>query len=169
MGRSRSWVREADFDRVVVWNRTDGGTAQRLKGFKVLLLGEDHQPLWDDSPKQVPNPSSTLSPGGAIDLKFAAALADFGQPGFPASAVLSEKFGKKSGWAIAPQVGKPHELTLMLGRPMKLAEGTLTVRLIQVSEHRAAPARPFSHCHDLQSTRRRVGSHAKCDPIDRAS
>ncbi len=124
-------MRSKPIDRVVVWNRTDGGQGiiDRLKGFKLLLLDDDHQVLWQQTPDSVPSPDSTLSPSGEIELKFAAALADFEQQGFPAAAVLSDKVDKKKGWAVAPKTGEPHQLTLMLQKPLQLADGILTVRL----------------------------------------
>ncbi len=137
------WV-EIDFgavqpiDRVVVWNRTDGGKAilDRLTGFKVQLLDNDHQVVWEQSPPAVPAPSSTFSASGAVDLKFTAAFADFEQDGFPAASVLAEKVGKQKGWAVSPNAGQPHQLTLMLARPQQLGDGTLTVRLIHASQQK---------------------------------
>ena len=89
-------------DQVVVWNRTDGGSAilDRLKGFKVLLLDDQHQVVWQQSPKEVPAPSGKYSPGGAITLKFDAAFADHEQQGFPAQSLLSGNSDHSKGWAI---------------------------------------------------------------------
>ena len=47
-------------DRVVVWNRTDGGTGSRLKGFRVVLLDEQRQPLLVQTIAASPNPSVTI-------------------------------------------------------------------------------------------------------------
>ncbi len=125
-------------DRLVIWNRTDNGNAgirDRLKGFRIQLLDENREILWQESPKEVPNPSSEFSPGGTIAIQFDAAFADYGQPGFSASSILAAKPDVKKGWAIGGQTGKSHELTLVLRNPRKLAKGTLKVRLEQNSVH----------------------------------
>ena len=124
-------------DRVVIWNRTDGSTPiiERLKGFQVSLLDAERNAVWKESPAKVPNPSQTYSPDGAIQISFSTALADFEQRGFTASSVISTKLDRKKGWAIAPHVGKPHELTLIADRPIALGDGTLEIQLNQGSEH----------------------------------
>ncbi len=136
------WV-EIDFgstkpvDRIVIWNRTDGGKpiSDRLKGFRVALLSDEREVLWEDVPQQVPEPSQSHSPGGTIEIPFAAALADYEQDGFSAQSVLTSKIDAKQGWAVSPKQGEPHELTLILRKPMQLADGVLTVRINQTSEH----------------------------------
>ena len=48
-------------DKVVIWNRTDGGVGYRLEGFRVALLDADRKPLFVQSPPAVPKPSSELT------------------------------------------------------------------------------------------------------------
>jgi hypothetical protein len=124
-------------DRIVIWNRTDGGPAirERLRGFRVSLLSEQRAVLWQQAPDEVPDPSTSYDASGTIELAFAAALADHQQDGFPASSVLAAKLDPNQGWAVAPQQGQPHQLTLLLHKPLELAEGVLTVRLHQSSAH----------------------------------
>ena len=123
-------------DRVVVWNRTDGQTSDRLSGFRVQLLDENHDVIWEQSPKAVPSPSGTYASNGQIEFQFGAALADYEQNGFPASSVIGQKLNAKTGWAVAGQTGKPHELTLLLKKPVQLTDGILTVYVLHASVHK---------------------------------
>ncbi len=125
-------------DRVTIWNRTDGGDAiaDRLKGFRLSLLDEERNVLWQQLPEDVPRPSDMFSPGGTIDIPFSAALADHEQQGFPADSVLAAPENSKPGWAVAPQQAEPHELTLIPQEPITLSDGVLTVHLEQTSEHK---------------------------------
>lgn len=135
------WI-EIDFgamksiERVAVWNRTDGGDGirDRLKGFKISLLDADHQVVWEQSPTKVPNPSGTYAPDGATRVVFATAFADFEQAGFPAKSVIGS-LDKKRGWAVAPQQGKAHELTLVTRKPFPLEDGVLQLQLNHFSDH----------------------------------
>lgn len=125
-------------DRIVVWNRTDGGgsIADRLKGYKVSLLDENHDTVWSQTPKAVPHPSTPLVTGGKVSLELVAAIADYEQDGFPAQSVLAAKADNKKGWAIGGQPGQRHELTLLMKKPRQLGKGTLTVRFDQNSVHK---------------------------------
>ena len=121
--------------RVVLWNRTDGGDSiqARLKGYKLQLLDAQRKIVWEDAPADVPSPSTESRLTGRRDLRFSAAFADHQQSGFPASKAIAAKIDKKSGWAVAPQTNQPHELTLVLRRPVELAAGKLTLQIQQSS------------------------------------
>ncbi|MGB7347595.1 MAG: DUF1553 domain-containing protein, partial [Pirellulaceae bacterium] len=147
-GQDDPWI-EIDFgglqpiDSIVIWNRTDGGESiiQRLAGYRVELLDDSRKVVWQQSPIELPNPSHSFSLNGRREIMFADASADFSQKGFPASGVITAKdrttkLDEKSGWAIAPQTGKPHELTLLLSEPMRLDNGLLTLRIEQNSVHK---------------------------------
>ena len=122
-------------ERVAVWNRTDGGQSiiDRLKGYKLQLLDADRKVVWEQSPSKVPSPSAEFAFKGGQTIHFVSALADHQQKGFPAESVLAGKIDKKKGWAIAPQTGKPHELTLVTDKPVTLGAGVLTIRIRQNS------------------------------------
>lgn len=47
----------ASIDRIVIWNRTDAETANRLDYFRVIVFDGEHRPIWSREFKQVPNPS----------------------------------------------------------------------------------------------------------------
>ena len=123
-------------DRIVIWNRTDNGASiqKRLDGFQVEALSEDREVVWENTPKLKGKPKYTLNVEG-FEVPFAAAFADFEQSGFPASSVIAAKPDPKKGWAVAPQTGKPHRLTLVLKRPLKRGPGKLVVRLDHQSVH----------------------------------
>lgn len=123
--------------RVVVWNRTDGGDsiANRLAGYRVSLLDDSRRVVWSQTPSELPRPEASFSPDGSIRFEFAAVLADHQQDGFPAASVLSVPPSADQGWAVAPQQGKPHELTLVLREPVQLTDGELSVQLVQTSKH----------------------------------
>ncbi|MDB5339170.1 MAG: Protein of unknown function (DUF1553)/Protein of unknown function (DUF1549)/Planctomycete [Planctomycetaceae bacterium] len=75
----------------------------------------------------------------ATVLKFGAATADFSQDTFPIANAIDQN--PKSGWAIYPEVGKPHIAILELASPLKLPlETSLTVTLdflSQFGQHQA--------------------------------
>ena len=122
-------------DRIALWNRThDQAIQQRLKGFRVSLLNANRDVVWEETPADVPMPSSDYNTGGPAQLPLTLAFADHEQAGFPATAVL-QKPGTTQGWAIAPQQGRPHALTLLPSQPAMLEDVELTLRIDQVSKH----------------------------------
>ncbi len=54
-------VTPAMLDQVVVWNRTDNGTGERLRGCRVILLDELRQPLLVQTIAEPPRPTVTLN------------------------------------------------------------------------------------------------------------
>lgn len=131
-------------DRVVVWNRTDGSTAPRIKGYRVDLLDEKNKVVWTSSPEEIPSPSQELSPSGVREVSFASASASHEQTGFPASSTIAAKIDPKKGWAIAGGTGKEQQLTLPLRSAMTFEGGTLLVSLDQKSEFKNHVLTDFS-------------------------
>ena len=75
-------------DRIVLWNRT-GGVEDRLAGYRLELLNEKHEVVWQAIGKSAPKPSVAHETSGARSAHaFTAAFADYEQAGFPAAAVL---------------------------------------------------------------------------------
>ncbi len=62
-----------EVDRVVVWNRTDGGEgiSSRLKDFKLLLLDAERRPVSQQTVAAVPLPKAEITPGGSRALALA--------------------------------------------------------------------------------------------------
>ncbi|MCO6458938.1 MAG: DUF1553 domain-containing protein [Pirellulaceae bacterium] len=123
-------------DRIVVWNRTDNGLHTRLKDFRVRLLDEQRQMVWEQAVVESPNPQVDLTLSGVRPVALVAAYADHTQAGFAADAVLDGKEPDKSGWAIGPQLGQAHHLTLIPQTPLELPAGSrLIVTIEQRSQH----------------------------------
>ncbi len=121
-----------EIDRVVIWNRTDGGTASRLAGYRVLILDDDRKTIWKQEPEGVPTPSTTLSASGTRPVTFAAASASFAQDKFPAAAVLNEKIDPARGWALSPRYDRRQHLLLLPDTPVPTG-GTLRILIHQES------------------------------------
>ena len=101
-------------DRLVIWNRTDGAVGSRLANFRIAVLDEKRNPVWEQTVSQPPNPMAEFPLSGIRAVNFQAAYADYTQSGFDPSHVIAKADSKgQKGWAIAPQVGKPHSLTLI--------------------------------------------------------
>jgi len=123
---------EQPLDRIVLWNRTDGDTAARLAKFRVAVLDEKRQVVWETTETNSPKPSREWSLSGERTIPFQVAFADYEQPGFAAANVLQPK--PDVGWAIGGQPGQPHHLTLIAATPVELPPGsTLQVVLEQTS------------------------------------
>lgn len=115
---------EHAIDRIVVWNRTDSGVAQRLKDFRITIFNEARQPLWQQTVDSVPQPHLELIPGGPRSLRFTQAIADHSQPGFDAAFVLNNPDPKSKGWAVAGAIGSPHRLVLLTDEAVDVPPGS---------------------------------------------
>ncbi len=119
-------------DRVVIWNRTDGGTEARIAGFRLLLLDENRKPLWQESPPEVPKPSSTFSPTGVVSVALTTASADYSQPSFDVASAIGKGSLTDTGWAVGGSLGKNHEAVFLPSTPVKVAANTrLSLTLTQ--------------------------------------
>lgn len=131
-------------DRIVLWNRT-GGVEGRLANFRISVLNEKREPVWQQEIAEAPMPSRELSLGGARSVTFGAALADHAQQAFPAENVLDETKGSKgkkrkedaaAGWAVGGAIDQPHFLTLVAEQGIDLVPGSkLVVTIEQKSAH----------------------------------
>ncbi|MBU6179971.1 MAG: DUF1549 domain-containing protein, partial [Verrucomicrobia bacterium] len=127
---------EMPVDRIVVWNRTDGGTAIRLERFSVIALDEKRVPVWKQQTIPAPKDKAEFALGGPQPLTFAAATADHEQSGFPAASLVNPAQGGTAGWAVGGAADRPHELLLTLSKPVTVAGGSkLRVTLEQQSAH----------------------------------
>ncbi len=132
-------------DRIVLWNRTDGGKqiSDRIRGLRLSLLDQNRESVWQQTSPEFPEPSQVYRPNGSVEIRFVEANADFQQEGFPASSLLSGEPDPKTGWAVAPQTGTPHQLTLALDQPLDLGTGELNVQLVFASSHQRLPLDHF--------------------------
>ena len=120
---------EQPIDRVVLWNRTDATTEERMRNFRVLVLNERHEPVWQKDYVDPPKPSSEFALSGVRGVPFTMAFADHNQAdGFEAKVVLAPQANK--GWAVGGKIDQPHVLTLLTSAPVEVADGsTLTITL----------------------------------------
>ena len=125
----------APVDRIVVWNRTDGNTAARLKNWRVQLFDDKHQPVWSINEAEAPKASREFNLGGNVPVTFATASATVEQSGFPASAAIAAKPDPAKGWAIAGHSAQPQSLSLFTASPVMVPPGaTLRITLAQESQ-----------------------------------
>ncbi|TXT33611.1 MAG: F5/8 type C domain-containing protein [Planctomycetota bacterium] len=124
---------EQSIDRVVLWNRTDATTEERMRNFRVLVLNDKHESVWSKDYVDPPKPSSEFALSGVRGVSFAAAFADHDQGGgYEAKVVLAPK--PNLGWAVGGKIDQPHALTLITSAPVEVADGsTLTITLEQTS------------------------------------
>jgi len=123
---------EQAVDRIVVWNRTDKTTVERLKHFRMRLLSERRSLVWQKVVHEAPNPSHELSTKGSFSIPFVSALADYSQPGLDVTLLLDNPDMNYKGWAIGGQAGQAHALTLLTPMPVDAPPGS---KLIVTLEH----------------------------------
>lgn len=125
-----------EVDRMVVWNRTDAGLASRLKDARLSLLDENRRVVWEQRWAEPPSPSIAHELSGVRPLKFATAAADYNQNGFSAAMVLESQKTPDNGWAVGPQLDRPHQLTLVFDAPVEIPPGSqLALTIEQLSPH----------------------------------
>jgi mono/diheme cytochrome c family protein len=126
---------EQPIERIVAWQRVDDVATGKLTGFRVKVLDEKRQLVWEETIKDSPTPSYELSVNGQRSLTFAAAYADNVQTGFEPQNLLDNKDVKTKGWAVAPNTGKPSTLTLVAKEPIAVPENaTITIGIEQLSQ-----------------------------------
>ncbi len=122
-------------DRIVVWNRTDGNLHTRLTNFRLSVLDDSRDTVWEQLIAEPPNPSAEYRLSGERAVTFVSATADYSQDGFPAAGALGGE--KSTGWAVGGAAEKPHRLTLLTAKPLEAAEGSvLRIALETRSPHK---------------------------------
>ncbi len=87
-------------DRIVVWNRTDGGVGGRLAPFRVQLLDDARKPVWQQEVKEPPAPSREL----ALSGRFEVAVADSYPEGAGRIFVLEKPLTPPAGTVVTLDV-----------------------------------------------------------------
>jgi mono/diheme cytochrome c family protein len=147
-------------DRIVVWNRTDGGTTPRLAGYRVMLLDDQRNPVWEVAPAEIPEPSASLHLTGERPLRIASVVTSHAPLEFPAEAWIdsSSPTGSVKGWSLALEQGTSHEVALALESPIEEAAGWLEISLTHESlrPHHALGRFRISFASDAESALERV-------------
>jgi hypothetical protein len=120
---------DTEIERLTIWNRTGGGIHERLADFRISLLNEARESIWEQTVAKAPNPSDEYSPSNVRDLKFLTAIADYQQAGFDPEEILDGKTEPENGWAVGGGIADSHALVLVPSSPI-VATGPATLRLI---------------------------------------
>ncbi len=129
---------KSPIERIVVWNRTDGGAAimQRLAGALVKVLDEQRQVVWEGRIDDTTKPAVAFSLDGSRAISFAAAFADFNQDGFNATNLVAKVIDHQKGWAVGGATGRDHQVMLVLAEPVPVVPGSrLKLQLMHQSPH----------------------------------
>ena len=70
--------KDVPIERIGVWNRTDAGLADRLKGWTISLLDKDRKVVWKQTPAAVPQPSQEIAVSQWKELPIAGLRIDGG-------------------------------------------------------------------------------------------
>ncbi|MBG87498.1 MAG: hypothetical protein CMO80_11440 [Verrucomicrobiales bacterium] len=100
-------------NKIVLWNRTDGNVASRLKSYTVKVLDAKRNTVWSKEEAKHPVKNKEFAIGGPMPIKFRSALADYTQPNFSPSAIIGDKLTKDKGWAVGGKIGENHHVTLI--------------------------------------------------------
>ncbi len=132
-------------DAIAVWNRTDGGKgiSQRLGGFRIKLLDEQREVVWEQAENAAPEPSVHFGLDGSRVVPLLAAEVDYSAKGFDPNTLAGRGKAKRSGWSVAGQSNEAHQLTLVFAEALPAAEGTLTVLIEQASGEAEEPIDRF--------------------------
>lgn len=124
-------------DGVRLWNRTDNKLHVRLSNFRIDLLDEQRNTVWQSTIADPPNPSERYATNSTRDIPLSAAFADYHQPGFEPSEVLHGKTGSEDGWAVGGGTTDPHQLVLVPQTDISITEAAkLRVTIEQQSPHK---------------------------------
>lgn len=123
-------------DGIQLWNRTDNDLHVRLNNFRIDLLNESREVVWQSTFTKAPNPSTNYATSTARTIRFVDAFADYHQPKFELKTVLSSKTEKESGWAVGGQTAIAHQLVIVSETAVQVDEpSTLQITIEQKSPH----------------------------------
>ncbi|MED5199950.1 MAG: DUF1549 domain-containing protein, partial [Gemmatimonadota bacterium] len=111
-----------------------GAIGEPVTGIRLDVLTDKRLPA--NGPGRAPNGNFVLNEVELLreetKLAFGGAKANHSQANFEVSKLIDGNRDKMSGWAVAPQLGKPHRAILNLKEPLEVEAGTpLTVRLVR--------------------------------------
>ena len=132
--------------RIVIWNRTDNGLQSRLSDFRLTILDDRREVVWEKQTKEPPNPSLTLAIDGTRVVRFAGALASSSGSDRDPARVLNEKADAKKGWAPnESERSTGSTLTVLAEKPIVAATGSkLTITLEESTPRNAGLLTKFN-------------------------
>jgi hypothetical protein len=122
-----------------VYQITGAATGKRLRGLRLEALTDDQLPA--NGPGRAQNGNFVVNtlrlfiqspdqPDKRRKVKLRTAEATFSQAGYHVSGLIDTK--PKTGWAVAPEMGKSHTAVFAFTRPLRVKEGEqLVVELDQ--------------------------------------
>jgi hypothetical protein len=132
-----TWPESVPIERIVLWNRTDGNTGNRLTEYRVVLLNAAGEEVWSEQSKTAPQPQATFEPSRQREVPLQWGFADYHQTGYEPAFVLDENEPNKRGFAVGGQTERPHQLNLIARQPFSLAEDEiLQINIEQQSQHK---------------------------------
>jgi mono/diheme cytochrome c family protein len=121
-----------ELNKLVLWPRTDSGLFARHDGMRVSVLDESRKPVWSTVIAQGPQAALEIVPGGPSVVPLKGATATFAQGDFDAAEAVDADVTQDSGWAVAPQFGKPHTAVFEAAQDVTVEGGAaLTFTLAQ--------------------------------------
>lgn len=125
-------------DKVVLWNRIGSGLESRLGDFRLVLLDEKRQPIWENREARAPNPSLSLDLKGPQPVILRNASETAHADAWTAAKAIDSDGGEKSGWSVGGKTGRPHAAVFETGRPIGSAAGAmLTFTLSQSTPNKS--------------------------------
>jgi hypothetical protein len=104
---------------VVLWNRTDANTDERIKGAKLILLDEERKAVYERTLSKF-KADAKFALTGEKNIELRNASADFEQKEHGAAGAIDASID--TDWGIAPATGKPHALAVETGSPVDVPE-----------------------------------------------
>jgi hypothetical protein len=119
--------REFPLEQIVLWNRTDPSTVNRLPPFKISALNEERHQVWQHESTEAPNPKLTVDVSDARPaVPLTNATATYSQTGWEVSKAIDGD--NKTGWGFAPRNGEVHTAVFELRNPLDFP-GTVETQL----------------------------------------
>ncbi|MBY0588401.1 DUF1553 domain-containing protein [bacterium] len=110
-------TKDETIDRIVIWNRTDGASGDRLAGAVVSILDADRRPVWSQVLAEPPATSVTFEPGPWRNVPLANAWATFEQTGLPVLHAVRSDNVRQKGWGISPKYSQSQTAWFVFASP----------------------------------------------------
>jgi hypothetical protein len=115
---------EQPLEKVVLWNRTDGGAAHRISGARLVLLDAERKPVFEQKLDKF-DKDHAVAMNGAKSVPLQNASADFEQQGHEAARAIDAT--SETSWAVGGATGQAHALVVETTQPLDVPEDTLLV------------------------------------------